>query len=203
MPREARRQYGEETKKKQSVAGQEAVRRAKTVPAEPPPRHKKLESSHIQLVEGKQKPNGFTGAASLSDLRGVGIPEVTAGGLESGEGSPTSSVEQQRAAPLRGYKHGGRTMADRQHELARRKRKRRKRRCITFLLVIAVLALCGLTVGTYLAVRQAPPDDEGSGEPASSGGEGPSEGSGERASGIDTALDRSPAPASHRRGEAG
>ena len=188
MPREARRQYGEETKKKQSVAGQEAVRRAKTVPAEPPPRHKKLESSHIQLVEGKQKPNGFTGAASLSDLRGVGIPEVTAGGLESGEGSPTSSVEQQRAAPLRGYRHGGRTMADRQHELARRKRKRRKRRCITFLLVIAVLALCGLTVGTYLAVRQAPPDDEGSGE---------------RASGIDTALDRSPAPASHRRGEAG
>tara|TARA_B110001452_G_scaffold193972_1_gene163947 strand:- start:623 stop:1246 length:624 start_codon:yes stop_codon:yes gene_type:complete len=153
MPREARRQYGEETKKKQSVAGQEAVRRAKTVPAEPPPRHKKLESSHIQLVEGKQKPNGFTGAASLSDLRGVGIPEVTAGGLESGEGSPTSSVEQQRAAPLRGYRHGGRTMADRQHELARRKRKRRKRRCITFLLVIAVLALCGLTVGAYLAVQ--------------------------------------------------
>ena len=138
MPREAKRQYGEKTKKKQSVAGQETVRRAKTVPAEPAPR-KSQGSSLIQLVEGKQKPKGFNEAASLSDLRGVGIPEVTVSGLESGEGSPTSSVEQQHAAPLRGYKHGGRTMADRQQELARRKRKRRKRRCITFLVVLSLI----------------------------------------------------------------
>lgn len=198
MPREAKRQYGEKTKKKQSVAGQEAVRRAKTEPAEPAPRRKSRGTSLIQLMESTHSwmdiHQGGRSSTRGADLRGVGIPEVVCGSLEAGEGPSVTSIEQQQhTPPPRGYKNGGRTMADRRDELARRKRKRRKRRCITFLVAIALLALSGLCIGTYLAVRQAPAEDEGSGEPAS-GGDGTSDGSGERASGIDEALERSPAP---------
>lgn len=192
MPRKGR-QYGEKTKKKQSVAGQETVRRVKTLPTEPAPRRKSPGSSHIQLVGGKQKPRGFKEAASLAEMQGVGIPEVTCCRLEAGGGSPTDAVDSQNATPLRGYKNGGRTMTDRRDELARRKRKRRKRRCICTLLVIALLALSGLTIGTYLAVRQTQADDEGSSE-SPGDGDGSGDGSGEPASGIDEALERSPGP---------